>query len=166
MTKKQKNQKKNVKGVEKDAKQPKFGLGKSKRLFAKSQKTPKVTKVVQKPPVAPEVENPKPRVRTGKEYICLFGKTYHFRRRQIKRNIDDNVLEKVLSSVSVVNTGKMCVAAQASYLQRIGIGSELRNIVIILDLGRQCLITAFEKDDVWKYLKTTNKHFAVTVILQ
>lgn len=166
MNTKLKNQKKIVQGIEKNANLPKTKLGKSKRLVAKSQKTNKVTKVAPKPAVALEVANPKPKVRTGKDYICLFGKTYHFRRRQIKRNIDDNLLEKVLSSVSVINTGKMCVAAQASYLQRVGIETESRNIIILLDLGSQRLITTFEKDDVCKYLKAKHKYFTVTVILQ
>ncbi|MBR4804020.1 MAG: viperin family antiviral radical SAM protein, partial [Bacteroidales bacterium] len=89
---------------------------------------------------------------SGKSYIGLFGKTSHFRERQIERDVDDYTLEKAISGIAVNTTGKMCLIAQPTYFQRKNVNYQADSLVIIIDLDRACLVTVFYIPDTKKYL--------------
>ena len=104
---------------------------------------------------------------TGRKHIGIYGKTDHFRERQRERCVDDYTLEKVLNGVTVNNHGKMCVIANVTYLQQFSQHAAFRNLVILLDLDSKCLITVFDTNDAYEYLRNKmDDNFKATVILQ
>ena len=104
---------------------------------------------------------------SGKSYIGLFGKTSHFRERQIDRDVDDYTLEKAISGIAVNTTGKMCLIAQPTYFQRKNVTYQADSLVIIIDLDKACLVTVYKTADTKKYLFPQNESkYQTTVILK
>ncbi len=89
---------------------------------------------------------------TAKDRIGKFGKTLHLRRRQIDRRIDDRMLEKVIEVVSVHLAGKMFLIAQPSFMHRNDISKTDENLVIIIDLDKDLIVTAFFTHEAGKYI--------------
>lgn len=104
---------------------------------------------------------------TGKNRIGLFGKTDHFRERQMERCVDDYTLEKAISGIDVKTTGMMCLIAQPTYFQRKNVNYQADSLVIIIDLDKACLITVFHTPDTRKYLLSKMESvFQTAVILK
>lgn len=95
---------------------------------------------------------PMPSKLTAKERIGKFGKTLHLQRRQMDRHIDDRMLEKVIEVVSVSLEGRMFLIAQPSFMQRNELSKTDENLVIIIDLDRDLIVTAFFTNKAGKYI--------------
>ena len=104
---------------------------------------------------------------TGKSRIGLFGKTDHFRERQLERSVDDYTVEKAISGIAVNTTGKMCLIVQPTYFQRKNVNYQADSLVIIIDLDKACLVTVYKTADTKKYLFPQNESkYQTTVILK